>query len=193
MNILIIENETYLSQKIILRLQEDNHNCTSIYSIDELDSEIKYDVILLSTGYEKKVITKVLKLHPSTIIIFLGDCNKVFYLKYIKDFKLHDYISKPFVMDQLIRMINHYITYEYLVSNNKSLDFYCNNILKKDIKESSTCFNLSSNLYFLLSIDDYLKQIIHTFQHILTDVELSKKLGISRKTLWAKRKKLKVL
>ena len=180
MNILIIENETYLSQKIILRLQDVNHNCTSIFSIDELNCENKYDVILLSTAYEKKEITKVLNSNPSTIIIFLGKCNESFYLKYIKDFKLHDYIAKPFVIDQLIRMINYYVDYANLVNNNKSLNFYCNNILNKDSKERTNCIDVSGNLYFLLPIDDYLKQIIHTFQNILTDVELSKKYNTPR-------------
>jgi len=41
----------------------------------------------------------------------------------------------------------------------------------------------------ILSIDDYVKYIIQSFQNKFTDTELSKKLGISRKSLWEKRKK----
>ena len=41
----------------------------------------------------------------------------------------------------------------------------------------------------VLSIDDYIKYIITTFQYQFPDTELSKKLGISRKSLWEKRKK----
>ncbi len=41
----------------------------------------------------------------------------------------------------------------------------------------------------ILSIDDYVKHIILNFQNKFPDTELSKKLGISRKSLWEKRKK----
>ncbi len=41
----------------------------------------------------------------------------------------------------------------------------------------------------ILSIDDYVKYIISNFQNKFPDTELSKKLGISRKSLWEKRKK----
>jgi hypothetical protein len=41
----------------------------------------------------------------------------------------------------------------------------------------------------ILSIDDYVKYIIVNFQNKFPDTELSKKLGISRKSLWEKRKK----
>lgn len=41
----------------------------------------------------------------------------------------------------------------------------------------------------ILSIDDYVKYIISNFQSKFPDTELSKKLGISRKSLWEKRKK----
>jgi DNA-binding response OmpR family regulator len=41
----------------------------------------------------------------------------------------------------------------------------------------------------ILSIDDYVKHIIVSYQDSFPDTELSKKLGISRKSLWEKRKK----
>jgi DNA-binding NtrC family response regulator len=41
----------------------------------------------------------------------------------------------------------------------------------------------------ILTIDDYVKFIIHNYQSKFPDTELSKKLGISRKSLWEKRKK----
>lgn len=41
----------------------------------------------------------------------------------------------------------------------------------------------------ILSIEDYVKSVIVHFQDKLPDTELSKKLGISRKSLWEKRKK----
>lgn len=41
----------------------------------------------------------------------------------------------------------------------------------------------------VLTIDDYVKFVINAFQYKFPDTELSKKLGISRKSLWEKRKK----
>jgi len=41
----------------------------------------------------------------------------------------------------------------------------------------------------ILSIENYIKHIILTHQHKLPDTELSRRLGISRKSLWEKRKK----
>jgi len=41
----------------------------------------------------------------------------------------------------------------------------------------------------ILTIDDYVKFIVNSFQYQFPDTELSKKLGISRKSLWEKRKK----
>lgn len=41
----------------------------------------------------------------------------------------------------------------------------------------------------ILSIEEYVKYVLTTHQHKYPDTELSKKLGISRKSLWEKRKK----
>lgn len=42
----------------------------------------------------------------------------------------------------------------------------------------------------IMTINEYVKLIVNTFQDNYPDTELSKKLGISRKSLWEKRKKL---
>jgi DNA-binding NtrC family response regulator len=52
--------------------------------------------------------------------------------------------------------------------------------------------NCDSKLYDqndILTIDEYVQYIVKTFQYKFPDTELSKKLGISRKSLWEKRKK----
>jgi len=41
----------------------------------------------------------------------------------------------------------------------------------------------------ILSIEEYIKFVIHNYQYKFPDTELSRKLGISRKSLWEKRKK----
>ncbi len=41
----------------------------------------------------------------------------------------------------------------------------------------------------ILTIDEYVKHVVKRFQYLLPDTELSRRLGISRKSLWEKRKK----
>ena len=41
----------------------------------------------------------------------------------------------------------------------------------------------------ILTIDEYVKYIVSSYQNVFPDTDLSKKLGISRKSLWEKRKK----
>jgi DNA-binding NtrC family response regulator len=45
----------------------------------------------------------------------------------------------------------------------------------------------------ILSIEEYVKHILLSHQHKYPDTELSKKLGISRKSLWEKRKKYGII
>ena len=45
----------------------------------------------------------------------------------------------------------------------------------------------------ILPIEDYVKYVVINYQHKYPDTELSKKLGISRKSLWEKRKKYDIV
>jgi len=67
-------------------------------------------------------------------------------------------------------------------------------ILPKKYDKIEKCIELeakASNLLEdeILSIEEYIKFVINTYQVRFPDTELSKKLGISRKSLWEKRKK----
>ncbi|MFW2443166.1 DNA-binding response regulator, partial [Aliarcobacter butzleri] len=44
----------------------------------------------------------------------------------------------------------------------------------------------------IMTINDYVKMMVMSYQNKYPDTELSKKLGISRKSLWEKRKKLDI-
>ena len=56
----------------------------------------------------------------------------------------------------------------------------------KLIIESSNTLSAADSL---LTINDYVKLMVVTFQNKYPDTELSRRLGISRKSLWEKRKK----
>lgn len=58
-----------------------------------------------------------------------------------------------------------------------------------ELKSDSKIFDRGN----ILSIDDYIKFIVINYQTKYPDTELSKKLGISRKSLWEKRKKYGII
>lgn len=292
MNILIIENEIYLAQKVVSRLLDDGHSCDYIESpnIDNLTKD--YDTILLSTSLPAALCKSIIKRYGETSIILL-------LVSYISDETVtnpikdgaKDYIMKPFIMDELVRKIYHYKecrsirrelqtlreyfnftmseidttdvllppSFPTLIESNSQkcadklvfelsrkmdlpiafISLSCTNwlkqlnaiqhktiiyltdyhTLKKNIKENviktiedKNCVvsSLEEELEFpyrkiefnndnvllgnsnIMTINDYVKMMVLSYQNKYPDTELSKKLGISRKSLWEKRKKLDI-
>jgi response regulator of citrate/malate metabolism len=71
-------------------------------------------------------------------------------------------------------------------------DFIMSSTSNLETSFPTISLNTDSKLYDqneILTIDDYVKFIVNSFQYKFPDTELSKKLGISRKSLWEKRKK----
>ncbi|XOB62478.1 DNA-binding response regulator [Campylobacterota bacterium DY0563] len=288
MNILIIESEIYLAQKVVSRLLDDGHNCDFVESpnIDNLTKD--YDIILLSTSLPASLCKTIIRRYSDSIILLL--------VSYISDETVtdpikegaKDYIMKPFIMDELVRKIYHYrecksirkelqtlreylefqfnsvdtagsvlpTTFPLLIETNSQIsadklafelsrkldlqmkfislssdnwqkkvnerfngilyltDFHA---LKKSSKESiiriieekkailvsleteedfpytKVDFHKDDELMLsnsIMTINDYVKMMVLSYQSKYPDTELSKKLGISRKSLWEKRKKL---
>ncbi|QDF27747.1 response regulator [Halarcobacter anaerophilus] len=288
MNILIIESEIYLAQKVVSRLLDDGHNCDFVESpnIDNLTKD--YDIILLSTSLPAPLCKTIIRRYNDSIILLL--------VSYISDETVtdpikegaKDYIMKPFIMDELLRKIYHYrecrslrkeletlreylnfqfanvdtsgsvlpTSFPILIETNsqisadklafelcRKLDYQMKFIslnsenwqklvnerfngilyltdyhtLKKSAKEnlnrmieekkvilvsleaeddfpySKVNFHKDDELMFtnsIMTINDYVKMMVLSYQSKYPDTELSKKLGISRKSLWEKRKKL---
>jgi len=286
MKIIIVENELYLAQSIASKLHENGYE-TEIYSSVKEAMSSRGDAYLLSANLPGQNTSPLITEFKDKIIILM--------VNYINNdtvgepLKLgaKDYIVKPFMLEDLMRKIEHYkeyqalqkqttlykeymdnllcdiksdfevskittplvietnyqrlvdkIVFQYAQDNNTLLTFiplsdkgwkekiqksspssllYITEIqdLKKTDKEAllkliveydfilcSTCnlecdfetitLNTDSKLYDqneILTIDDYVKFIVNSFQYKFPDTELSKKLGISRKSLWEKRKK----
>lgn len=292
MNILIIENEVYLAQKVVSRLLDDGHNCDFVENVNLENLTKEYDIVLLSTSISSSIVKGVIKKYGQNSIILL-------LVSYISDetVTIHiksgakDYIMKPFIMNELIRKIHHYkeykdinkelqklrnyfqftmldikttdvlsatsfpilietnvqkyadklvyelsikmalpITFISLTTSNwqeqinkiqkKSIIYLINyQTLKKHSKENllkiienKNCVisTLEEELDFpytkvearnakgllansnIMTIPDYVKTMVTSYQHKYTDTELSKKLGISRKSLWERRKKFDI-
>jgi len=292
MNILIIENEIYLAQKIVSRLLDDGHNCDYVEKVNIENLKKDYDIVLLSTSISAVITKNIIKRYQSNAIILL-------LVSYVSDENVtnpikdgaKDYILKPFLMDELLRKIYHYKYYKNMERELEVLKNYFNftmnsidtssvslplsfplmietnlqtyadklvfdisnklqlpikfislnsnswskqlceiddksiiyltdyHILKRNTKEqllkqieNKNCIicTLENDDYFIykkivfnnnnktlyntqiMSINDYVKVIVSTYQNRYPDTELAKKLGISRKSLWEKRKKLDI-
>ncbi|MGB6327739.1 MAG: DNA-binding response regulator [Halarcobacter sp.] len=288
MNILIIESEIYLAQKVVSRLLDDGHNCDFVETPNIENLTRDYDIILLSTSLPSALCKTIIRRYNDSIILLL--------VSYISDETVtdpikegaKDYIMKPFIMDELIRKIYHfreckslrrelqtlreYLEFQFddvdtsgtilptafpiLIETNSQISadklaFELSRKLNLQVKFISLCSdnwqklinekyngiiylteyhtlkkNSKENLNKLIdgkkcvvvslekeetfpyakvqfykkdtliltnnimTINDYVKMMVESFQSKYPDTELSKKLGISRKSLWEKRKKL---
>ena len=292
MNILIIENEIYLAQKVVSRLLDDGHSCDYIESpnIDNLTKD--YDTILLSTSLPSALCKNIIKKYSdnSIVLLLVSYISDETVTNPIKD-GAKDYIMKPFIMDELVRKIYHYKECRSIRRELQTLREYFNftmaeidikdvllppsfptliesnsqkcadklvfelsrkmdlpivfisltsttwlkqvtaiqakaiiyltdyHTLKKNAKdniikiiEDKKCvistleqesdfpyrkieFNNDNILLGnsnIMTINDYVKMMVLSYQNKYPDTELSKKLGISRKSLWEKRKKLDI-
>jgi len=286
MKIIIVENELYLAQSIASKLAENGFE-TEIHSAIKDAMESRGDVYLLSTNLPGQNTAPLITQFKDKIIILM--------VSYINNdtvgepLKLgaKDYIVKPFMIEELLRKIEHYQEYQDLKKHTKLYQEYMENLLQEietdfetdklstpivietnyqrlvdkvvfeyahkndklltfiplghaDWKEKLAQANQHSLLYIteintlkkaerefvlktikpydfilcttteleteydtitlntdsklydqneILTIDDYVKFIVKSFQYKFPDTELSKKLGISRKSLWEKRKK----
>jgi DNA-binding NtrC family response regulator len=289
MKILIVENEIYLAQSISTKLTELGHNCEVATTIKDAIKEEEFDAVLLSTNISGQNFYPVIEHYKNAIIILM--------VSYVSNDTVsgplkagaNDYILKPFMIEELVRKLNHLQDYINFKKENETYRSYIDHLLKKrppleitnktklplllkvnyqknadaivfkyakDFNESFTFISLDdadalsqlkkihdSELIYLinfqnlkksdkskvlsliqnrrvilsttdmndeteeiesievkndegvfekgdiLSIENYVKYIIVKYQNKFPDTELSKKLGISRKSLWEKRKK----
>jgi len=286
MKIIIVENELYLAQSIASKLSENGFT-TEIFSSIKEALRSKGDVYLLSTNIPGQNTSPLITQFKDKIIILMVNYINNDTVSEPLRLGAKDYIVKPFMIEELLRKIEHYqeyqnlkkhtllyqeymknllqeiktdfnpekltsplviqtnyqrlvdkVVFEYAQTNNKLLTFvplgdktwkekisksnegsllYITEIhtLKKTDREQllellksynfilcatseletnfpTITLNTDSKLYDqneILTIDDYVKFIVNSFQYKFPDTELSKKLGISRKSLWEKRKK----
>jgi len=288
MKILIVENEIYLAQSIASKLMEIGHVCEIATSIKDALKDEKYEAVLLSTNISGQNFYPVIEKHRASIIILM--------ISYISNDTVTnpikagacDYIQKPFMIEELMRKLQHLSDFKHLKKENTTYKEYVKNLfatanidpidkktkfpilMKTNFQKHADAlvFNYASSqnetftflslthtnafekitrtpndelIYIIdmqnlkksekmkvynviegkraiicstdpneetditqitiateskildqgdiLCVDDYVKYVISNFQNKFPDTELSKKLGISRKSLWEKRKK----
>ena len=292
MKILIIENEVYLAQSIATKLSELGHTCEMCTSTKDAVKSTDYDVVLLSTNINGQDFSPIIETFKKSIVILMVSYISNDTVSKPLSAGAKDYILKPFMIEELIRKINHYQDYEKLKRRNSAYEKYLNHTFigmphesahdnfelplfistsfqkyadafafnyayKKDIaihfvslsdpKAMSEIEALPQNIIIyiidyqvlkksdkkafcdliatrkaivtssekieevlfpvieiksennvfdkgdILPIEDYVRYIVLNYQNKYPDTELSKKLGISRKSLWEKRKKYDII
>ena len=124
MDILILDEEIHLAQKVALRLQEEGHHCIHISNIKEINFSLNYHIILLSTNISSIDVEKIIKEYSNSIIILLVSyVSDATVSKPLKD-GANDYIVKPFIMEELVRKIYHYKECKELKRENHNLYNY---------------------------------------------------------------------
>ena len=290
MKILIIENEIYLAQSIAAKLSQFGFTCEIVSSTEEALKFQRAEIILLSANIPGQNFYPIIEKFKTSIIIMM--------IPYVNDDTVtnplksgaSDYIVKPFMIDELIRKIDHYIEFyklqkeilfyrdyfsnsllnpTYAINTKISFPLIIKSISQKAIdmcvvhyamqkklsinfislykgtseykeilkniptaqltyvigfetlskEEKEDCIKMLKNTLVILSclggdisgykntleitikevasgfqddvlsVDEYIKTMILKFQDRYPDTELSKRLGMSRKSLWEKRKK----
>ncbi len=290
MKIVIVENELYLAQSMASKLANRNFE-TEIFSSVSDAMNSKGDVYLLSTTIPGQNPLKLIeKFKDKVIILMVNYINNDTVVKPL-EMGAKDYIVKPFIIEELIRKIEHYHRYKLFEDENKfykelidsiveeiDVEYNVDNIhipivvytnyqrvadkfvldmakkykkrlkfinlqkdawrskvrsiedkelayitkldkLKKEDRErlfelldgkdfiissldssietpyGKITLNSNNKMYdqsHILTINEYVQYIIKKFQYQYPDTELSKKLGISRKSLWEKRRKFEL-
>ena len=295
MKILIVENEIYLAQSIATKLGNLGHQCDISVSVKEAIKDENYDAVLLSTNISGQNFYPVIERYKDSIIILMVSYVSNDTVSAPLKAGADDYIVKPFMIEELVRKLEHMQDYIRYKKENETYKSYIKHLLKnsgierldettqfpillkvnsqkradnivfKYVEEYNKSFTFmslddkdsidriekinSDELIYLtdfqnlkkgekskvlaliqnrkvilsttdmqesleglesleikndesifdkdddevLSIENYVKYVILKYQNKFPDTELSKKLGISRKSLWEKRKKYGII
>ncbi len=150
MNILIVDDEVYLSQKVSARLEDVGYLCDIVTSTEKVEK--KYDTILLSTGLQNKNYMDFIKKNNDAVIILLAP--------YISDETVTapieagamDYVIKPFSMDEVLRKIKHFNDFRAMKSENNALREQ-NEFLFRKVKSSEFEYNFPLIINSTTTID----------------------------------------
>lgn len=160
-----IAEYNYKKLKLPLILKSNKQSSADAFVFNYINEyNITLSFIDLTTT---NAVEKAIKLPTENNLLFLSNFQA---LKAVEREKLLDFIQNKNVI-------------LHTNSNTDDLNFHCINLNDNEK-------NIDSNE--ILTIDEYVKYIIINYQNIFPDTDLSKKLGISRKSLWEKRKKYEI-
>ncbi|EEU7459220.1 response regulator [Campylobacter jejuni] len=156
-------NYKKLKLPVVLKSNKQSSADAFVFNyINEYDNTLSYVDLSVSNSVEK-----AMKLPTENNLLFLSNFQ----------------VLKPLEREKLLEFIKNKSVILHTNSNIEDLELPCINL-------SDNEKNIDSNQ--ILTIDEYVKYIILNYQNVFPDTDLSKKLGISRKSLWEKRKKYEI-
>ena len=123
MKILIIESESYLAQSIANKLGALGHECTNAASLAAAAGLAEeFEAVLLSTSWGGASFYPLIeKFRRSIIILMVAYVDSETVLNPVKA-GATDYIQKPFMIEELIKKIEHYAQFRSLKSQNEAYE-----------------------------------------------------------------------
>nr|WP_314218261.1 hypothetical protein [uncultured Campylobacter sp.] len=123
MKILIIESESYLAQSIANKLGALGHECTNAASLAAAAGLAEeFEAVLLSTSWSGVSFYPLIeKFRRSIIILMVAYVDSETVLNPVKA-GATDYIQKPFMIEELIKKIEHYAQFRSLKSQNEAYE-----------------------------------------------------------------------
>ena len=123
MKILIIESESYLAQSIANKLGALGHECTNAASLAAAAGLAEeFEAVLLSTSWSGVSFYPLIeKFRRSIIILMVAYVDNETVLNPVKA-GATDYIQKPFMIEELIKKIEHYAQFRSLKSQNEAYE-----------------------------------------------------------------------
>ena len=163
MKILIVENEVYLAQSISSKLIENGYACEIAVNMKDALKNEKYDAVLLSTNIAGQNFYPIIEKHKNSIIILMiSYVSSDTILNPIKA-GASDYIQKPFMMEELLRKLQHLRTYNNLLANNKTLKSYIENLFENTKTTQFISKKLSSPLLIKSISQTYIDAVVFKY------------------------------
>ena len=151
MKINIIENEVYLAQSIATKLTELGHICEICTSSRDALKYNDVDVVLLSTSLNSNDLTPIIEHFKDAIIILMVSYISNDTVSKPLSAGAKDYIVKPFMIEELVRKIDHHQEYERLKEFKKMVERYLEYTFE-EFKEEYRYDNLSLPLFLCTSV-----------------------------------------
>jgi DNA-binding NtrC family response regulator len=146
------------------------------------------DKLAFDIAKQKNKTLKFVTISNMLVQTILNDTQRNDQILYVTDFHT---LKKSFKT----MFIEHLYSFDIIISSLENEDEFIAECEKDDKKIEKVEIKNSNQLITndnIMTINDYVKLIVTNFQYKYPDTELSKKLGISRKSLWEKRKKLDI-
>jgi len=178
MKIIIVENELYLAQSIASKLNENGFD-TEIFSSTKEAMKSNGDVYLLSTNMPGQETTPLIKAFKNKIIILMVSYINNDTVSLPIKLGAKDYIVKPFMIEELLRKIEHYQEYQLLKKRTELYQEYMDNLLK-DIELKTEIGKLNTPLVIETNYQRLIDKVV--FEHARNENKLLTFVPLTDKT-----------